>query len=147
MDISQLKPHLAELDLLLPGTKTPIGLTLYLRSMSDDHVRKVQDEVGAEQRAIIEAGQEVTTEQRQAYGRTIYASTIARWIWAKGASWDGKRLDCNLQNAELVLSQQFIFDQVLEVHANQGRFFAQYATNPPITSETVSSTPPEETTV
>lgn len=106
MNLADLQPHLATLELTHPGDrKTPLGLTLKLRSLKSDEVQAVIEKHQEEQEREIKAGADsINPAMAKRQGIERIAACVADWEWAEDTDFNGEKLDCTLANVCTVFS-------------------------------------------
>lgn len=128
-DLSKIKAHEITLDIVHPKTKQPIGVTVSLRSLDDDELKKVNRRINNERMQLSQRGKFVDAEREEMNNRTVLFAAVTGWHWGKDhdgddANFHGSKPEFNRVNFDKIADELPWFQlQIQNALLEPERFF------------------------
>jgi hypothetical protein len=90
MDISTIKVVERTIDIVNPGTKEPLGVTVTIMSPKDERLNKLRDSIAQKQLQLQAKGKVQKVDDLHADRRKIIFAAIVRWDWGTN-NWEGEK--------------------------------------------------------
>lgn len=128
MDIGKVAPTNVFHKVRHPGTGEFVGLTVELRSINSDEVKKIQRTVTDQRLKLSAKGKTFTAEQVEANRFRLLVAVVAGWEWSADANgepgtWNGEALVFTSANVKIILSADWLADQLDEALGVERDFY------------------------
>lgn len=124
VDLSSIVYNEKRVEILHPGTKEPLGVTVTLMAPDDKRLDKTRDAITDQVLALQAKNKNLKADQVKHNRNMILFRAMVGWEWVDGVEWNGEKLDFNQKNVVMLLNElPWFLKQVDEAFSELEGFF------------------------